>query len=109
MSATRYVCYTSWRISARCICQNLVHLADVSCTWKKPDGPPFTRKTIDKPGSRVIGVVLVVEKEGMKDYYFLKLSGPDELVKSQAGALRKALGADEKLEKPFDLNAAENK
>lgn len=83
-------------------------LADVSGTWKKPDGPPFAQKTIDKPGSRVIGVVLLVEKEGSKDYYFLKLSGPDGLVKSQAPSLRTALGADVKAEKPFKLEDADN-
>ena len=83
-------------------------LSDVSGTWKKPDGPPFARKTIDKPGSRVIGVVLVVEKEDTKDYYFLKLSGPDGLVKSQAPALRTAFGADAKSEKPFKLEDVDN-
>jgi hypothetical protein len=83
-------------------------LADVSGTWKKPDGPPFAQKTIDKPGSRVIGVVLVVEKEDTKDYYFLKLSGPDGLVKSQAPALRTAFEADAKSEKPFKLEDADN-
>lgn len=83
-------------------------LADVSGTWKKPDGPPFARKTIDKPGSRVIGVVLVVEKEGSKDYYFLKLSGPDGLVKSQALALRSALGADVQAEKAIKLEDLSN-
>jgi hypothetical protein len=70
--------------------------------------PPFAQKTIDKPGSRVIGVVLVVEKEDTKDYYFLKLSGPDGLVKSQAPALRTAFGADAKAEKPFKLEDADN-
>lgn len=83
-------------------------LADVSGTWKKPDGPPFAQKTIDKPGSRVIGVVLVVGKDDTKDYYFLKLSGPDGLVKSQAPALRAAFGADAESEKPFKLEDTDN-
>jgi peptide-methionine (R)-S-oxide reductase len=79
-------------------------LADISGTWKKPDGPPFARKTIDKPGSRVIGVILVVGAEDAKDYYFLKLSGPASLVKSQATVLRSAIGADPKSEKPYKMN-----
>lgn len=83
-------------------------LADVSGTWKKPDGPPFAQKTIDKPDSRVIGVVLVVEKDDTKDYYFVKLSGPDSLVKSQAPALRAAFGADAKAEKPLKLRDVDN-
>lgn len=79
-------------------------LADISGTWKKPDGPPFARKTIDKPGSRVIGVILTVNANDQKDYYFLKLSGPDSLVKSQAGVLRSAIGADPKTEKPYKVD-----
>ncbi len=79
-------------------------LADISGMWKKPDGPPFARKTIDKPGSRVIGVILIVNANGQKDYYFLKLSGPDSLVKSQAGVLRSAIGADPKTEKPYKID-----
>ena len=77
--------------------------ASISGTWKKPIGPPFARKTVDKPGSRVIGVVLVTEKGNDKDYYFIKLSGPDKLVQSQIGALRTALGADVESERAFDL------
>ena len=76
-------------------------VADISGTWKKPDGPPFARKTIDKPNSRVINVIAIVTDGGEKDHYFLKLAGPDKLVKSQAEALRKALGATPDSEKPF--------
>ena len=83
-------------------------LVDISGTWKKPEGPPVARKTIDKPGSRVIGVVLSTVKKEKKDYYFIKFSGPDGLVKSHAGALRTALGADAKLERPFKLEDAED-
>ncbi len=76
-------------------------VADISGTWKKPDGPPFARKTIDKPNSRVINVIAIVTDGGEKDHYFLKLSGPDKLVKSQAKALREALGAKPDSEKPL--------
>ncbi len=79
-------------------------LADISGTWKKPDGPPFARKTIDIPGSRVIGVILIIGAGGAKDYYFLKLSGPDSLVRNQAGVLRSAIGADARSETPYTMN-----
>jgi gluconolactonase len=79
-------------------------LADISGTWKKPIGPPMLRKTVDAPGSRVIGVILIQKKENAEeDYYFLKLSGPDELVRQQADALRKAFGADPGSEQPRAL------
>ena len=79
-------------------------LVDIAGTWKKPDGPPFLQKTIDKPGSRVVGVILMTQKDGKEDYYFLKLSGPDALVKSQTEALHRAVGVDNTSVQPFDLN-----
>ncbi len=83
-------------------------VSEVSGTWKKPDGPPFARKTIDKPGSRVIGVILIAKTDNKDDYYFLKLSGPDALVKSQAADLRAAFGYNIKSEKPLKLEDAKN-
>jgi gluconolactonase len=84
-------------------------LADISGTWKKPDGPPFAQKTIDTPDSRVVGVILVTQGgQGAEDYYFLKLSGPDGLVSDQVGALRAAIGVDASAAQPFDLKNAEN-
>ena len=81
-------------------------LAEISGTWNKPDGPPFAQKTVEKPGSRVIGVILITENEGDKDYYFLKFSGPESLVKQQAAALRTSFAADAKSEEPFKLDDA---
>lgn len=83
-------------------------LANVAGTWKKPIGPPFARKTKDTPNSRVIGVILMPEVDGEKDYYFLKFGGPDALVAAQADELRTAMGASEKTEKPYKLEDAEN-
>ena len=34
-------------------------LVNISGTYKRPEGPPAAQKTIDKPGSRVVGLVLV--------------------------------------------------
>ena len=83
-------------------------LVDISGTCKKPDGPPFAQKTIDKPGSRVISVILATDKDNVTDYYFIKFSGPDALVKSQAATLRTAFGADPESEKPFSLDDADS-
>jgi gluconolactonase len=83
-------------------------LVDISGTWNKPDGPPFARKTVATPGSRVMNVILIEEKGGEKDYYFLKLSGPDAFVKSQKGALLVSIGNDAESEKAFDLKEAAN-
>ena len=79
---------------------------DIAGTWKKPDGPPVARKTIDTPDSRVVNVILIEEAAGKRDYYFLKISGPKALVKSQSSALRVAIGADPDSEKPFRLEDA---
>ncbi len=83
-------------------------VADISGTWKKPDGPPIARKTIDKPGSRVVNVILIAKKREAEDYYFLKLSGPNEVVKKQAAVLRQTFGAKLADEKPFRLEDAPN-
>ena len=77
-------------------------LADISGTWKKPDGPPFAQKTIDKPGSRVINVIVVKGEVGSEEYYFMKLSGPDKLVAKQAKALRAAFAAKTDSERPYE-------
>ncbi len=79
-------------------------LADITGTWKKPDGPPMARKTIDQPGSRVINVIVIKGKVGSEEYYFLKLAGPDKLVASQADALRTAFAAKKDSERPYNVN-----
>lgn len=79
-------------------------LVSVSGTYKKPEGPPAAGKTVDKPGSRVVGVVLVTEMDAAKEYYFLKLSGPEALVAAEAAALRTAIGVDKESEKPVELD-----
>ena len=77
-------------------------LADISGTWKKPDGPMFAQKTVDKPNSRVINVIIVKGDVGSEDYYFLKLAGPDQLVAQQATALRAAFAAKTDSERPYE-------
>lgn len=77
-------------------------LSDISGTWKKPDGPPFAQKTIDQPGSRVVSIIWILEKDGKTDHYFLKLSGPDAAVKSHLAELHRAIQADSTSEKPWE-------
>ena len=78
-------------------------LVSISGTYKKPDGPPAEQKTIDKPGSRVVGVVLVAERDAAEEYYFLKLSGPESLVTAHVSALRNAFGVEKDSEKPLNI------
>ena len=82
-------------------------LVDTQGTWNKPDGPPFARKTIATPNSRVINVIVVEEKEGAKDYYFAKLSGHQDVVAKLTQVVRDVIAAEEDSEKPFLLKDAE--
>jgi hypothetical protein len=81
-------------------------LVDTKGTWNKPDGPPFARKTIATPDSRVLNVIVIEQKDGAEDYYFLKLSGQQEVVGKLTDALRTAIGADRGSEKEFKLDDA---
>ena len=83
-------------------------IVDATGTWNKPDGPPFAENSIATPGSRVINVIVIEEKDEMTDYYFMKLSGKKSLVSEQAAALRTAIGVVTDSEKPFELKDAEN-
>ena len=81
-------------------------LVDTQGTWNKPDGPPFARKTISTPNSRVLNVIVIEEKDDAKDYYFLKLSGHQDVVGELTQPLRTAIGADPETEKAFTLKDA---
>ena len=83
-------------------------LVDTIGTWNKPDGPPFAQKKIATPGSRVLNVIVIEKKDGNEYYYFIKLSGSQDVVTKQTETLRKVIGADIKTEKPFDLKDAPN-
>ncbi len=78
-------------------------LVDCAGTWNKPDGPPFARKTIATPNSRVINVIVVEEDGDKTDYYFMKLSGHTDVVSKQTEKIRSAIGAKADSEKPFEL------
>jgi gluconolactonase len=75
-------------------------VADISGTYNKPDGPPFARKTKPTPNSRMVAVILIVEKKAV---YFLKMPGADKSVQAAAGALRASFGGDASKEKEYEL------
>lgn len=84
-------------------------VVDCQGTWKKPDGPPFARKTVSTPNSRVINVIVVEELDGEKeDYYFFKMSGADKAVTKHVKNLRMSIGADATKETEFKLKEAKN-
>lgn len=82
-------------------------LVDAIGTWNKPDGPPFARKTVKTPDSRVVNVIVVEKKDDARDYYFLKLSGAKDTVSKQVDALRVAIGVKSGTEKPFEMKDAD--
>lgn len=83
-------------------------VVDTTGIWNKPDGPPFAQKTKATPDSRALNVIVIEEKDGEEDYYFLKLAGHKTAVSNQTEALRKSIGADLATEKPFELKDADN-
>jgi len=64
--------------------------AEISGTYKKPDGPPILRKTTAAPGFRMQGVMMTVKGSGN---YFYKLTGPDKTIAAQAEPFRASFGA----------------
>lgn len=77
-------------------------LVDTQGTWKRPDGPPFARKTITTPNSRVINIIVRQEKGADTDYYFIKLSGHEDVVSKHVKTIRTAIGADMDAEEKLD-------
>jgi gluconolactonase len=82
--------------------QGEYYFVDVSGTYKKPVGPPIQGKTESVPGSRMLGVILAVEKKGL---YFLKLTGPEKTVAAAATPFRTAIGGKMQDEKPYEPGA----
>lgn len=74
------------------------YLANISGTYKKPDGPPIMRKTKDVPGYRMLAVLINVKGKGS---YVYKLAGPDKTVAAQLKAFTTMIGGDSKTEKPY--------
>jgi len=71
-------------------------VVDLKGTYRKPTGPPFQQKTVPTPGSRMLAIILTVEK---KANFFLKLTGPEKTVTATEAAFRKSFSADKSKEK----------
>lgn len=81
--------------------QGPYYLSDLTGTFNKRAGGPFAGgKTTPIPGSRALGVILLVP-DG--DPYFLKLTGPQKTVTAAEKAFKKSFGADAEQEEPFEL------
>ncbi len=75
------------------------YLLDMTGTYKKPDGPPILRKTVDKEGYQMLAVII----ETKQGNYFLKLTGPKKSVAAQADAFRKSFGGDSAKEEAYEI------
>lgn len=75
------------------------YLLDLTGTYKKPDGPPILRKTVDKPDYRMLAVII----ETTQGNYFLKLTGPKKSVEAQVEAFRKSYGGDAAKEEAYEI------
>ena len=76
-------------------------IAELSGTYKKPDGPPVLGKTVDAPGYRVFAVILLVKDKGV---YYLKAAGPDKTIAANTKAIRHSFGAKAEAEKELKLD-----
>lgn len=73
-------------------------ILELSGTYNKSVGPPFLRKTEKVPDSRGLFVILSSKGSGN---YFIRLTGADGLVKSQAETFRKSFGGDGSKEEEY--------
>jgi gluconolactonase len=79
--------------------QGKYYVIDVSGTFNKTAGPFAGGRPMPIPKSRMLAVILIIEKKGV---YYLKLNGPEKTVKSAAAAFRKSFGGNAKKEKPYE-------
>jgi len=79
---------------------NDYYFADITGTYNKSVGPPVLRKTEQKDGYRMLGVILKLDGKGV---YFLKLAGPDATIKAAATDFRASFGGDDKTEADFEI------
>lgn len=80
--------------------QGVYYLLDISGTYKKPNGPPFLRKTIDAPDHHMLAVILSVPGKGN---FFLKMVGPQKTVANEMKNFRNSFGAKVESEKEYQL------
>lgn len=66
------------------------YVVEVSGTYNKPIGPPIRRQTKPVKDSRMLAVILQLDS----GVYYLKMTGGDRIVQTQAEALRQSFGGD---------------
>lgn len=80
--------------------ENEYFIANISGTYMKSAGGPFSGKTTPTPGQRAINVLLNLNDKAV---YFLKLTGPDATVAAQLDAVRALFGGKLDSEKEFEF------
>lgn len=80
--------------------EDTYYVVEVTGTYNQPIGPPIRQQTKPVAGSRMLAVILQLDK----GVYYLKLTGKDATVKAQSDALRAAFGGDAKSEKEHKEN-----
>ncbi|MFG0332867.1 MAG: SMP-30/gluconolactonase/LRE family protein [Maioricimonas sp. JB049] len=75
-------------------------LVDLQGTYKKPDGPPFLRRTKPAPDYRMIAVIFSARAGGN---YFLKVTGPKATVGANTDAFRATFGGKAADESEYEL------
>ncbi|MDA1229224.1 MAG: hypothetical protein O2856_00490 [Planctomycetota bacterium] len=80
--------------------ENVYFIANISGTYMKSAGGPFSGKTTPTPSQRAINVFLNLNDKAV---YFLKLTGPDATVAAQLDAVRASFGGKLDSEKEFEF------
>lgn len=80
--------------------ENVYFIANISGTYMKSAGGPFSGKTTPTPGQRAINVLLNLNDKAV---YFLKLTGPDATVAAQLDAVRASFGGKVDSEQEFEF------
>lgn len=75
--------------------ENTYYVVDVTGTYNQPVGPPIRQQTKPVAGSRMLAVILQLDK----GVYYLKMTGKEATVSAQSDAFRAAFGGSAKSEK----------
>lgn len=79
---------------------NQYYIADVTGTFNKSIGGPFSGQKEAVKGSKMLAAIVVLEGKGV---YYLKLVGPEASIEAQAKLFRQSFGGDKSTEKPYAM------
>lgn len=88
------------KLTAGMSTQGKYTLAEITGTYNKSIGGPLSGKKEKKPGSRMFASI-VQNKGGV---YYLKFTGPDKTISTNAEAFRASYGAQKSEEKGLKIN-----